>query len=255
MDPTVHLPLAQIAANDPKYGRRLHEFLARLRDATYDVEDIWQFVAFAMPLVRKSKAQLFQDLWALWVSNERRGGYFVEFGAANGVFLSNTYMLEKEMGWRGVVSEPNPMFLDSIKANRDCEISTKCVFSSSGQSLKFLATPKGEFSRLADVNPGDGHEPTRRATFTELMIESISLNDLLVEHRAPQCIDYLSIDTEGSEFQILEQFDFDRWDVRAITVEHNFMPMREALYDLLTSKGYRRWWPELSRFDDWYVKG
>ena len=64
----------------------------------------------------------------------------------------------------------------------------------------------------------------------------------------------MSVDTEGSEFEILSAFDFDRWDVRAISVEHNHTGVREQLYELLSARGYRRELTDLSQFDDWYVK-
>ena len=85
-------------------------------------------------------------------------------------------------------------------------------------------------------------------------METISLNDLLIQAQAPRTIDYLSADTEGSELEILAAFDFDRWDVRAISVEHNCTDNQEKLYALLTARGFRRQFPELSWFDDWYVK-
>ncbi|HEX7947688.1 MAG TPA: FkbM family methyltransferase, partial [Phenylobacterium sp.] len=74
------------------------------------------------------------------------------------------------------------------------------------------------------------------------------------ERGAPRRIDYLSLDTEGSELDILAAFDFDAWDVRLITVEHNHTDRREAVFDLLTGKGYARKFESLSRVDDWYVK-
>jgi hypothetical protein len=82
----------------------------------------------------------------------------------------------------------------------------------------------------------------------------ISLNDLLIEAQAPQDIDFLSIDTEGSELKILAHFDFDRWNLRTISVAHNRTKMRERIFDLLTSRGYRRKWPEMSYYGDWYVR-
>ena len=82
----------------------------------------------------------------------------------------------------------------------------------------------------------------------------MSLNDLLAHWDAPRRIDYPSIDTEGSELDILTAFDFDAWDVRLITVEHNHGPQRQGLIELLTAKGYRRKFKHLSGVDDWYVK-
>ncbi len=78
--------------------------------------------------------------------------------------------------------------------------------------------------------------------------------DLMAESNAPLNPDYLSIDTEGSEFEILSHFDFGRYPFKVITCEHNFTPMREKLHDLLTSAGYVRKFESASQFDDWYVR-
>jgi hypothetical protein len=83
---------------------------------------------------------------------------------------------------------------------------------------------------------------------------SVSLDQLLADHGAPRRIDYLSVDTEGSEFDILNAFDFQRYDVRVIAVEHNYTQSRDKLHGLLTSKGYTRKFELLSCWDDWYVK-
>jgi hypothetical protein len=77
--------------------------------------------------------------------------------------------------------------------------------------------------------------------------------DLLTKYDAPQVIDYLSIDTEGSELDILSNFDFDYYKFKVITVEHNFTEQREKINQLLTSKGYKQVLREISAFDDWYV--
>ncbi len=235
-------------------GKRLQEILGNLRDGPDDPGDVWRFMAFAMPLAKASKAQLFQDLWALWTADGKRGGYFVEFGAVDGVYLSNTLFLEREMGWTGLLAEPNPAFAESLRRERTCAISTDCVYSHSDLVIDFMATKKGEFSRIADIVPGDAYEERRNRRFSTVQVNTVSLNDLLERFKAPPQIDFLSIDTEGSEFEILAEFDFDRWDVRSIAVEHNWTPARESLRTLLESRGYRRRWPRLSRFDDWYVK-
>lgn len=244
--------LAAFRPGDGQYGKRLQKMLSDLREAPYDRDDLLQFVAFVMSMMRRSKAQLFQDLWALWEAGERRGGYFVEFGAGDGVRLSNTYLLETEMQWTGVLAEPNPGFATRLK-RRACHVSTRCVFSRSGEKVPFLAARQGMMSRMADVAP-DGHEASARQDASVIEVETISLNDLLTEAGAPRRIDFLSADTEGSELEILSAFDFDRWDVRAIAVEHNKTEARKRIYELLTGHGYRRKWREFSRFDDWYVR-
>ena len=86
------------------------------------------------------------------------------------------------------------------------------------------------------------------------MVDTLSLDDLLEKHQAPREIDYLSVDTEGTEFDILRTFDFQRHQVRVITVEHNHTAQREQLHSLLSAKGFQRKFQALSRFDDWYVR-
>jgi hypothetical protein len=85
-------------------------------------------------------------------------------------------------------------------------------------------------------------------------VKTISLKDLLEKYRAPDEIDYLSIDTEGSELEILSSFDFDRYQFKVITCEHNFTRMREKIFSLLTEHGYVRKYIGFSKWDDWYTK-
>ncbi|KQS56409.1 hypothetical protein ASG17_10485 [Brevundimonas sp. Leaf363] len=250
-------PLLGADRKTPTFGKSAREFLEQVRSAPYDREDLGQFFAFAAGLAKQSKGQLFQDLWALWETGMNAPGYFVEFGAADGVYLSNSYLLETTYGWKGVLAEPNPASAPLVRAARNCFISDKCVFNRSGEHIAFLPAVMGELSRIRDIVPDDTHERSGRRlgeASKEIQVETISLNDLLIEAQAPQRIDYMSVDTEGSEFAILSTFDFERWDVRAISVEHNFTLLREQLFELLTAAGYRRKFRQFSRFDDWYVR-
>ena len=85
-------------------------------------------------------------------------------------------------------------------------------------------------------------------------VKTVSLVDLLNHWQAPTVIDYLSIDTEGSELEILLDFDFDIYDISVITCEHNYSDNRDKLYKLLVGNGYTRILDNISMFDDWYVR-
>jgi FkbM family methyltransferase len=200
----------------------------------------------------KSKAQLKQDMFVLDELGYKRDGYFVEFGATNGVDLSNTYLLEKEMGWKGILAEPAKVWQDALVASRKCCISFDCIWSKSNEELEFNEVEAADLSTIDVFSNGDEHAKTRTEG-KKYNVYTRSLLDLLNKYKAPKEIDYLSIDTEGSEFEILNAFDFDAYKFKVITCEHNYTPMREKLADLLTSKGYTRKYPEYSRFDDWYV--
>jgi hypothetical protein len=81
----------------------------------------------------------------------------------------------------------------------------------------------------------------------------VSLSDLLRQHSAPGHIEYLSVDTEGSELGILQGCDFSTYQFDIITVEHNFTANREPIAALLRKHGYTRVFSEFSQWDDWYV--
>lgn len=212
-----------------------------------------RFLEYCVAHLCASHAQICQDLFVAWVLGERRDGFFCEFGATDGVALSNTLYLERALGWRGVLAEPARGWHDALRRNRPgARIDARCVWARSGETLAFQESTTRELSSIGRFTDADGHA-RKRSRGTGYSVTTVSLNDLLAEHGAPAELDYLSLDTEGSELQILQALDFARWRPRVITVEHNFMPVRSGLHALLQAHGYRRVLPECSQFDDWYV--
>lgn len=211
------------------------------------------FLKFSYAKLTRSKAQLFQDLFVLYLFREKRNGFFVEFGATDGVTLSNTFLLEKEYEWSGLLCEPGKVWKDSLAKNRSCSIDNRCVWSKTGDEFSFNEASIPELSTLDMFNDVDYHSESRKDG-TSYIVETISLNDLLVQHKAPSQIDYLSVDTEGSEYEILNAFDFTNYNISVITVEHNFSAKRSDIYHLLVGKGYKRVFEKISVFDDWYIK-
>ena len=205
-----------------------------------------------IPYIDQSRSQIGQDLFAIWAAGLKRGGYFVEFGACDGLIGSNTYLLEAEFGWNGILAEPARSYHASLRKNRKALLEFSCVWRASGNNLMFNEI--GPLSTLDMLSASDSHAE-KRASGKRYTVQTISLRDLLGKHHAPRVIDYLSIDTEGSEFDVLSSFDFREFRFKAITCEHNYTASRERVYDMLVSKGYRRVFEELSSFEDWYVFG
>ena len=188
-----------------------------------DRDDVLQFLAFAGPLVPRASGEFFQDLWALWEAGGKRKGFFVEFGAAGGKEKSNSYFLEKEMSWSGIVAEANPKFIEFGPARTImCRFEQMRLLEVWGAHQVSYDARAGAVADCHDRSQ-DGH---KRNDHDVVSVETISLNDLLAEGQAPKDIDFLSIDTEGSEYEILSNFDFDKWNIRAIAVEHNGTKMR-----------------------------
>src|SRR5262249_30717559 len=134
-----------------------------------------------------------------------------------------------------------------------CSLDHRCVWSKSGETLLFNETLEGKFSTIDTLSGSDFHSK-RRQDGKRYPVETISLRDLLRAHDAPTDIDYLSIDTEGSEFVILDSFFPSPYQVRIITVEHNYTDQRSHIHGLLTSWGYNRVFEQLSMWDDWYTR-
>ena len=185
-------------------------------------------------------------------SGLKKQGFFVDFGTTDGVSISNTYLLEKWFDWRGIVAEPAECWHAELRKNRNCYIETRCVWKESDSTLYFNEVEFPELSTIDRFSANDMHKEERtKGKLYE--VQTISLLDLLEYYNAPRVIDYLSVDTEGSEFDILSSFDFAKFEFKVITCEHNFTPMREKIHALLTSHGYVRKFEDLSYFDDWYV--
>jgi hypothetical protein len=83
-------------------------------------------------------------------------------------------------------------------------------------------------------------------------VNTISLLGLLQKYDAPSTIDFMSIDTEGSEFDILNNFDWSRYKINALCIEHNYTNARQKIYELLVGNGYKRVYEGISGADDWY---
>jgi len=219
----------------------------------YFEELLLQNLNHFVEVLPKSKSQLRQDLFVLNHLNFKKNGYFVEFGATNGIDLSNTYLLEKDFGWQGILAEPSIGWHEDLMANRDCNIDKNCVWNKTNELLDFNEVNNQELSTIGSFNNCDRHyEKRKNGKFYK--VNSISLTDLLKKYNAPSEIDYLSIDTEGSEYEILKSFDFEKYSFKVITVEHNYTTLREDIFQLLTSKGYTRKLQVFSKWDDWYVR-
>ena len=116
-------------------------------------------------------------------------------------------MLEKAFGWTGILSEPATVWHDDLVNNRKCYIDFACISSCSGQSLEFNeSVSRSSLSGLAGY--GNIKRQLKGKGLSTYTVPTLSLNDLLDKCQAPLVVDYISIDTEGNEFDILKTFDF-----------------------------------------------
>lgn len=205
-------------------------------------------IAYDMP----TNSQIEQERWVFAMCNGRRDGRFAEIGAFDGVLHSNSYFLETKHGWQGVCVEPNPALFARLSENRSALCLERAVYRESGQTLSFI--PSQEIGTLAEFAGSDRYADDRAraaAAHGLIQVETISFAEIaMMGDFAETGFDYVSLDTEGSELEILRSIDLARHRIALFTVEHNFVePRREEMRVLLAEAGYER----LNvGFDDWY---
>jgi FkbM family methyltransferase len=203
----------------------------------------------------QSPSQLHQDSVALFFNNFKKNGFFVEFGACDGFSYSNSWVMEKFFDWTGILSEPNPQWHQQLEKNRICHIEHRAVSQKTGELLEFgVIDDKYQISKELSGFTGYLVPEVRKLVKDTLKVATISLADMLSKYHAPDIIDYLSMDTEGSELSILESFDFNTYQFNFLTIEHNYLPNRVKIEAVLKRNGYIRLdCDELCCFDDWYI--
>ncbi len=246
----LHIPFVRVATFQALWRTNFFHSVVRWTSPIITEKGLSEFV---LTNLENSHSQLQQDLVAQYIfshNSKSSQGFFVEFGATDGIVLSNTFILEKRYGWKGILAEPSRSYRDSLKANRNCGIDFSCIYSQGGKNIEFTEMEIGEhssiegFSRTTALESGD-------VVKDSYLVETVTLEQLLVKHNAPSFIDFISIDTEGTEYQILKEFNFSRFSFGFIAVE--LSQNIAEINDLLTRNGYIQVLSKLSRWDGWYV--
>ena len=258
-DVTFHklVKFAQMTNLDPK------ECLVQAFNQNALVDDNLDFLKKFVDYFKKVEnfqSQIYQDIFASFVIGDKYEKTFLEFGATDGLDISNSYTLENSFNWTGVLAEPSPQWHKSLKKNRkNTKIITKCIWKESGKKLDFFMSDFGSLSTIKDFIESDKisipvNTEIRNKSGKMISVETISLNDVIKEYFNNICPSYISIDTEGSEYEILKSFDLNNYRPQLFTIEHNFSENELKIDKHLTNNGYYRIFRKLTAFDAWYIK-
>ena len=181
-------------------------------------------------------SQYNQDILVDTLLKQKDDGFFIELGAAHSQKISNTYFFEKYRGWKGLLIEANPDFIQDLQSVRKNAIIEQCAVSSEEGELVFCAASmlggiakhfnKSHKSRLGQED------------FPEIKVRAYKLQTLLDKHQITE-VDYLSLDTEGNELDVLQSIDYERVVIKIMTVEISYPERFSAIYHFLKEKGYR----------------
>ena len=239
-----------------------HEVLKQAFDQNSLIEDnrdLLESFIESFRTIKDIQSQLYQDIFAHFVVGDKYEKTFLEFGATDGLKLSNSFLLENSLNWKGVLSEPSPQWHEALKKNRKTsKIITKCVWKETGKKIEFFMSDIGEASTLKDFIESDKismpkNTELRKKSGKLILVETISLNDLIKEYFSNICPSYISIDTEGSEYEILKSFDLNYYRPKLFTIEHNFTDNESKIDEYLSNNNYVRIFKKLTAFDAWYI--
>ena len=192
-------------------------------------------------------SQLGQDLLVDEYLSRKRNGVFIDVGAYDGITFSNTLMLERERGWTGICIEPLPDIYAELKRNRRCICVQACIGNREECEVEFLAV-QSEAARTRMLSGVlSEYTPTHLARVDQeldefggtkgvITVPMRHLHAVLHEHGIGN-VDYLSIDTEGSELLILRSTILSAIGNPCITVENNYDD--PAIDAVMRSQGYR----------------
>ncbi len=171
----------------------------------------------------------------------KKEGFFIDIGAHDGISFSNSLFFERYNGWSGICVEPNPSVFNKLVSNRK-SINLNVCIGSENKKVKFTQiegysemlsgiTEKYDDRHLERIN---NYILTKGGTKKEIEVEMIPLND--IDELKNKKIDFISIDTEGNEFDIVNSIRFDLLNVKSLVIENNYKD--SSIKEYLSSQGF-----------------
>jgi hypothetical protein len=183
------------------------------------------------------------DRWVADLFRQKRGGYYVEAGALNGIDGSCTCTLEKSFGWTGLLVEPGKPF-GALGKNRPGSICENACISDKNGIVLFVEAGNSGYSGIKENliqqdlrHRARGWKPKNEweaSGYRERFVASITFFDLLKKHKAPRTIEYVAFDMEGAEYDALKKFPFAEYKILAFSIEG------DTCTDLLLANNYRQ---------------
>jgi FkbM family methyltransferase len=176
-------------------------------------------------------------------------GFFVDVGANHPQLASQTWHLE-QLGWDGILIEPQPDLAGELRKVRRARVYAVACSSpaNAGKSLPLHVAGSPHMTGIhASFDPNFAVPDMRRTGVIDVPVKTI--DEILIDANAPIPIDFVSIDVETHEIEVLEGFDLAKWRPRLMLIEDLALDLR--LHRYVTSRGYK--WVRRTGLNGWYV--
>jgi FkbM family methyltransferase len=176
-------------------------------------------------------------------------GFFIDVGANHPQLASQTWHLE-QLGWDGILIEPQPDLADELRKSRRARVYSVACSSpaNAGKSLPLHVAGSPHMTGIhASFDPDFAVPDMRRTGVIDVPVKT--LDEILIDANAPTPVDFVSIDVETHEIEVLEGFDLAKWRPRLMLIEDLALDLR--LHRYMTSRGYK--WVRRTGLNGWYV--
>ena len=152
----------------------------------------------------------------IYFGEKKKGGFFIEAGAHDGESDSTTLHFELEHGWTGLLVEPMPIsFAELVSKNRRAWAVQTCLSTKKSPEIVNFSLSSTSSKTSSGITEGNSSQSDT------VQMQCLPLYSLLLALGNPT-VDFLSLDIEGAEYQVLKTIPWESVDIRAISVETKF---------------------------------
>lgn len=204
----------------------------------------------------KYYSQLMQDKFVDEYLNQKEGGLFIEIGAHDGISCSNTLFFEEFRNWKGICIEPGPEEFKKLNENRKSINVNCCISDYDGESeytyiegYSMMLSGLSESYNQSHQNRINNEVNHYGGNINRIKMPVYKLQTILEKHDITE-VDYCSVDTEGSEFNIIKSIDYDKTNIKIFSIENNYGDTKIKEY--LETKGYTLY--KKLQWDDIFIR-
>lgn len=188
-------------------------------------------------------SQIGADLVAYILHNGKKNGFYVDIGAHNGIDISNTYLFE-QLGWNGICVEASLDTYAQLRKNRKCDCYNLAVFSKNIGKTTIITTKSASALNTLEINATDKHKSIMLSRSAEELdsceVQTATFNEIMAHYPKITHIDFMSLDVEGGEFEVLKGIDFTKYTFSVMAIEHNYINQAiDKIKNFLEDKGYK----------------
>lgn len=174
-----------------------------------------------------------------------KNGFYVDVGAHDGVTINNTLYFERNLNWTGINIEPIKTVFDKLTINRPTNININCAICNyDGETYFFLNTEYTEM--ISGIKDSYDNRHLQRLIYennimgskTEIVTVNTKRLQTILDQNNVNHINYLSIDVEGAEFEVIKSINFNNVFIDVIGFENNYHDISIPIVKYLEDKNF-----------------